>query len=78
MKKLFLATMVALTAMGANAQIARSTMFQAPERENNIMWYIRAGVSINNAAANGNLKDTYPTLFIVDSFQVIKTDMGTI
>lgn len=51
--------MVALTAMGANAQIARSTMFQAPERENNIMWYIRAGVSINNAAANGNLKDTY-------------------
>lgn len=59
MKKLFLATMVALTAMGANAQIARSTMFQAPERENNIMWYIRAGVSINNAAANGNLKDIY-------------------
>lgn len=59
MKKLFLAAMVALTAMGANAQIARSTMFQAPERENNTMWYIRAGVSINNAAANGNLKDTY-------------------
>lgn len=51
--------MVALTAMGANAQIARSTMFQAPERENNTMWYIRAGVSINNAAANGNLKDMH-------------------
>lgn len=51
--------MVALTAMGANAQIARSTMFQAPERENNTMWYIRAGVSINNAAANGDLKDTF-------------------
>ena len=25
-----------------------------------------------------NEDDTYPTLFIVDSFQVIKTDMGTI
>ena len=24
------------------------------------------------------LDSTYPTLFIVDSFQVIKTDMGTI
>lgn len=59
MKKLFLAAMVALTAMGANAQIARSTMFQAPERESNTTWYIRAGVSINNAAANGNLKDVY-------------------
>lgn len=51
--------MVALTAMGANAQIARSTMFQAPERENNTMWYIRAGVSINNGVANGDLKDNY-------------------
>ncbi|MDE7025058.1 MAG: PorT family protein [Paramuribaculum sp.] len=59
MKKLFLAAMVALTAMGANAQIARSTMFQAPERENKTMWYIRAGVSINNAVMNGNLKDDY-------------------
>lgn len=59
MKKLFLAAMVALTAMGANAQIARSTMFQAPERESNTMWYIRAGVSINNGVMNGNLKDGY-------------------
>jgi hypothetical protein len=59
MKKVLLAAVVALTAMGANAQIARSTMFQAPERENNIMWYFRAGVSINNAAGNGDFKDGY-------------------
>lgn len=59
MKKLFLAAAVALTAMGANAQIARSTMFQAPERESNTMWYIRAGVSINNAVMNGNLKNDF-------------------
>lgn len=59
MKKVFFAAVVALTAMGANAQIARSTMFQAPERENNVMWYVRAGVSINNAAGNGDFKDSY-------------------
>ncbi len=59
MKKVFFAAVVALTAMGANAQIARSTMFQAPERENNVMWYVRAGVSINNAAGNGDFKDAY-------------------
>ncbi len=59
MKKVFFAAVVALTAMGANAQIARSTMFQAPERENNLMWYVRAGVSINNIAGNGDFKDEY-------------------
>lgn len=59
MKKVFFAAVVALTAMGANAQIARSTMFQAPERENNVMWYVRAGVSINNIAGNGDFKDGY-------------------
>lgn len=57
MKKVLLAAVVALTAMGANAQIARSTMFEAPEHENNTMWYFRAGVSINNAAVNGDMKD---------------------
>ena len=31
-----------------------------------------------NKGCTWNTVSTYPTLFIVDSFQVIKTDMGTI
>lgn len=51
MKKIFLLAIAVVLGIGANAQILSSRTVSHKKTESNMMWYVKAGVSILNATA---------------------------
>lgn len=59
MKKFFIVALMAVMGLGASAQLVKSRTFV--EKKSNTMWYVRLGMSMNNAAGKGvdNCLDWY-------------------